>query len=107
VVARGLQYAGFRVVTAADGMEALAILPTMTEMDLLITDIRMPRMGGHALSQRILAQRPDLPIIYISGYVADWSPEAAPPGARVFLRKPFTEEDLIRACRTLLGQADG
>jgi two-component system cell cycle sensor histidine kinase/response regulator CckA len=107
VVARGLQYAGYHVVTAADGVEALAAIGQMPALDLLITDIRMPRMGGHALSQRILERRPDLPIVYISGYVADWHPDAAAAGVRAFLRKPFAEEDLLRACRTLLGRAEG
>lgn len=103
VTARMLMDAGYDVVTAGDGVEALVILESQPEFDILITDIRMPRMGGHALSHRVLARRPDLPIIYISGYAADWQPAVAPGRARAFLRKPFTEQDLLRAVESLLG----
>jgi two-component system cell cycle sensor histidine kinase/response regulator CckA len=102
VMARMLMDGGYDVVTAGDGREALDILATQPDMDLVITDLRMPRMGGRAMADQLLARRPDLPIIYISGYVADWDPGFTASPTRAFLRKPFSEEDLLRTVQTLL-----
>jgi two-component system cell cycle sensor histidine kinase/response regulator CckA len=102
ITARMLADAGFKVMTASHGVEALEILKNQPEVDLLITDIRMPLMGGAELSRKVLERRPDLPIIYISGYPADWNPETAAGRRQAFLRKPFTMDDLVRAIKTLL-----
>lgn len=104
VICRVLQDAGYDVANAGDGVEALNMMEGLPAVDLLITDIRMPRMGGHELSNRVLDARPDLPIIYISGYVADWDPRVAPGRARAFLRKPFSVDDLLGAVEKLLPQ---
>lgn len=102
VTARALADAGYDVVTAPDGATALDIIQTLPALDLLITDIRMPGMGGHILAQHVLEQHPDLPIIYISGHTPDWDPQAALGRARVFLRKPFPLVELIRVVEELL-----
>ena len=104
VVARMLEDAGYNVVTAGDGVEALDLMGAQFTMDLLITDIRMPRMGGRTLTDHLPTRHPELPVIYISGYVADWQPEMATGPNRAFLRKPFTEGDLLRAIEALLGR---
>ena len=102
VTSRVLIDAGYDVVTARDGVAALDIIASQPAVDLLITDIRMPRMGGHALVQQILSRRPDLPIIYITGYSADWNPRDAVGGAHIFLQKPFQMEELVLAVEKLL-----
>ena len=105
VTARMLSDAGFEVLVAPDGVAALDIIMNRERVDLLITDIRMPRMGGDELSRKALELHPDLPIIYVSGYPADWNPQAAKIGRRqVFLRKPFTLDDLLRAIERLLAE---
>jgi two-component system, cell cycle sensor histidine kinase and response regulator CckA len=105
VTARMLADAGFEVLGAPDGVAALDIIMNRESVDLLITDIRMPRMGGAELSRKALERHPDLPIIYVSGYPADWNAEAATLSRRqVFLRKPFTLDDLLRAIERLLAE---
>jgi CheY-like chemotaxis protein len=62
--------AGYRVTSTADGMEALEVLPTAS-FDLLLTDIRMPRLDGVTLLQHVRQSRPDMPIVVLSGYMTD------------------------------------
>jgi CheY-like chemotaxis protein len=102
VTARVLMDAGYDVVTAGDGVAALDIIKSQPALDLLITDIRMPRMGGHVLAQQVLEHHPDLPIIYISGYASDWDPRATLGQPHIFLSKPFPMEELILAVEALL-----
>jgi two-component system cell cycle sensor histidine kinase/response regulator CckA len=103
VTARVLLDAGYDVVAASDGVAALDIIRSQPTLDLLITDIRMPGMGGGELSQKALEHHPDLPIIFISGYPADWNPQTKLGRRQAFLRKPFSADDLLRAVERLLG----
>ena len=106
VTARMLADAGFEVLVAPDGVAALDIIRNRERVDLLITDIRMPRMGGDELSRKALALNPDLPIIFVSGYPANWNSEAVARISRrhAFLRKPFTPDDLLRAIERILSE---
>ena len=65
VLAKMLTKAGYRVVTAADGNEALTLLEN-SHFDLIITDVFMPNLNGYALAARIRAKDPNVPIILIS-----------------------------------------
>jgi two-component system, cell cycle sensor histidine kinase and response regulator CckA len=94
---RVLASAGYTVLTAADGEAALAV-PTETPLQLLVTDIVMPGMSGREVASRMLAARPGLQILYMSGHtekgiVHDGVLE---PGID-FLAKPFKGEDLLAA----------
>jgi PAS domain S-box-containing protein len=97
--ARALKEAGYAVHEASDGQEALDILEQRSgHTDLVITDLGMPVMDGHELARRLRATRPDLPILFISGYgdTGTVSP---------FLQKPFSPDDLIRRVGAVLAAA--
>lgn len=88
---------GHKVTAFGDSGEALAWAERegLATVDLLMTDIVMPGMSGHTLSKRLRELRPDLPVLYMSGYVDDEETRAAiaQPGV-LFLAKPFSHHDL-------------
>ena len=96
--ARLLGERGYEVLTAADGVEALELIEAGDPpVDLVLTDVVMPRMRGDQLA-RVLAERDGhLPVILMSGYA--WSP--ANESGRL-LAKPVVEEDLLRTIREAL-----
>ncbi len=101
-----LQHAGFRVVLAADGEAALQ-QATESRFDALLTDLRMPRMDGAALIRRVRADRPDMPIIVMSGNAPeDWehSLQRDGEGPLILLNKPTKLQDVVRTLENLLGQ---
>ena len=103
-VARALTRHGYRVVDAANGREALALLETWTEpIDLVLTDLTMPEMGGHELADHLHSARPTLPVLFMSGYDAQSvaSHGTLPDGAAL-VEKPFTMETLLRRVRATL-----
>ena len=102
ILGRMLSEAGYDVTLAADGLEALGRLRDDGDVDLVVADLRMPRMGGQALGEHLRARDPGLPVLYISGYAADWSPDLAAGPGSAFLQKPFDEEDFLRSVRALL-----
>ena len=76
-------------------------------IDLLVTDVVMPRVGGRELAERLRAARPELPILFMSGFSGNAvsGADLTPPGALV-LAKPFTREGLGRAVRRALEVAE-
>jgi CheY-like chemotaxis protein len=70
VIAEYFMEVGYHVTRAADGMEALEVLPTAA-FDLLLTDIRMPRLNGVRLVQHVRQSCPDMPIIVLSGHMSE------------------------------------
>jgi CheY-like chemotaxis protein len=84
-----LQTLGYDVLTAPNGFEALAVLRKNSRISILFTDIQMPDMGGEDLAETALASRPDIRVIFTSGYSR---PRAEAP----FLQKPYKVTDLIR-----------
>jgi len=80
---------GCEVVTATDGTEALAKLKAQPWIDVLITDITMPGLGGYELAEAAKRVKPDLPVTLLSGRETD---------RRGFplIRKPFRENELTR-----------
>nr|WP_264185788.1 response regulator [Roseicella aerolata] len=90
---------GMTVYEAADGVGALGQFALHPEIEVLVTDVRMPGLDGPGLAERILALRPGLKIIFVTGYTtyrsATWP----------ILRKPFDLEELETAlCRALVQQ---
>jgi CheY-like chemotaxis protein len=83
-----LEDEGHTVVRAADGQEALEALRAGAEVDVLLSDVLMPRMDGAALARAVRAEWPGLPIILMSGHAVDVV-EGVPR-----LDKPFAREDL-------------
>jgi PAS domain S-box-containing protein len=95
---------GYEVIEAANGEEALAICREHpTRIDLLVTDVIMPRVGGPELVERLRQQGLDLKVLYVSGYTDDPNIYAGkfPPGT-AFLEKPFTLHTLLDKVREVL-----
>jgi signal transduction histidine kinase/ActR/RegA family two-component response regulator len=96
--ARILEAAGYEVLQAENGVEAMAAHP-VDEFDILVTDLVMPGgITGKQLADEFHAHRPDLPVVFISGYSAEVisEREILPPTTHL-VRKPFTPEDLLQA----------
>jgi FixJ family two-component response regulator len=71
----------------------------------LVTDVRMPEMDGLELQRRVRLERPELPVIFITGhYEDDVERLAFAQGAAFFFRKPFDADDLLRTVRLALGK---
>ena len=103
-----LKREGYRVLEAASGDEALALIGNRRErIDLLLTDIVMPRMRGTELAKEARALRPKLKVLYMSGYTdtSVVSRGAIEPGAP-FIQKPFSALDLYEKVRQCLGNAE-
>jgi DNA-binding response OmpR family regulator len=101
-----LQDAGFKVFIAADGEAALQ-KASRCRFDVLLTDLRMPRLDGAGLIRRLRADRPDLPVIVISGNPPeDWedSLQREGEGPLVLLNKPARLQDVVLTLNSLLGQ---
>jgi len=104
LIARGLRSGGYRVFEAEDGLAALTLAEQLgDEIDLLVTDLVMPHMGGADLAAKLQAMRPELPVLLLSGHAEprDASVEVNIQGAR-FLQKPFEQDGLLREVRFLL-----
>jgi signal transduction histidine kinase/CheY-like chemotaxis protein len=91
------------VHAAEDGQHALQVAEGIEQLDLLIADVVMPTMGGPALAKRLLQARPDLKVIFVSGYAdeAIGDRRMLEDGAS-FLQKPFTLEELLKKVRAVL-----
>ena len=101
---RILDSAGYRVLTAVDGLDALRILEsTDVRVDLALTDVVMPRMGGDELAKRLAQSHPDTEVLFMSGYVGRGfeQREGGVPASN-FIAKPFTVNDLLKTVRALL-----
>lgn len=101
---RTLEREGYRVFEAANGIEGLAAaLRLGEELDLLLTDIVMPEMGGRELASKLREARPEVSILFMSGYTHERD-EHQDSGELVshFLHKPFTLRELRERVRLLL-----
>jgi PAS domain S-box-containing protein len=101
---RVLREKGYSVIKASNGEEALQIAHTYKgKIDLLLTDVVMPRISGRALANKIGLVRPDIKILFISGYTGDAIAHRGilEPGT-AFLEKPFTPASLALKVREVL-----
>jgi len=101
---RVLEKHGFTVLTASGGPDALAVAEQHGRpLDLLLTDVMMPGMNGRELAESLLALRPSLRVLFISGYAEDVlvSDVGLVPGA-AFLGKPFKPKALLSKVREVL-----
>jgi two-component system, cell cycle sensor histidine kinase and response regulator CckA len=107
LVRETLQSRGYYVLEAENGNAALALAAAHSEtIHLVVTDVVMPGLNGHELAQKMLATRPDIKVLYLSGYAEDavnTTPRTRPQKA--FLQKPFTLQALSRKVREVLGPA--
>jgi CheY-like chemotaxis protein len=99
-----LRKSGYRVFEASRGEEALDLSELyLGQIDLLVTDVVMPQMSGRELALRLVNSRPQIKVLYISGYAdnAVWG-EGGPDSGGAFLQKPFSPEALAHKVREVL-----
>jgi len=99
VTAAMLKELQFTVIEADNGSHALDIVDRQPDIDLLFTDIVMPGMNGFELGRRARERRPQLPVLYATGYTASYT---APEKGADVLSKPYREADLLTKLRVLL-----
>jgi PAS domain S-box-containing protein len=104
LVSEYLSARGYQVLDAADGTQALEIAAAHKgKIQLLITDVVMPRLSGRELAARLAATRPDLKVLYISGYTDDSVfRHGVLEGGMAFLQKPFNLKALASKIREIL-----
>ena len=104
LVGRILQANGYTVLAAADGAQAIEICGRHEgPIHLMVSDVVMPQMGGREAAERLAAVRPDMKVLYMSGYTSDAIVRHGilNPGTN-FLQKPFTPDSLARKVREVL-----
>ncbi|MBL8735011.1 MAG: response regulator [Planctomycetes bacterium] len=102
LVQRALLRAGHRVLLAKNGEEAL-VLAAANQIDLLVTDVVMPQLGGRELVRHLAATHPTTPVLFMSGYASDSEAlVATAPGPAAILNKPFTATQLLQSVDGLL-----
>lgn len=100
---RILERAGYSVLEARDGSEAMALMRGDVRLEMLVSDVNMPGLTGDEVARQIRAHQPDLKCLFLSGFVDQlfekrpylWEGEA-------FLEKPFTHKALLEAVSLLL-----
>jgi PAS domain S-box-containing protein len=94
-----LRDAGYRVLEAASGAVALALLQVSGDIDILVTDLAMPAMDGLQLAQAVRAARPNLPAVLVTSHA-----DSHDLSDQIVVRKPFTSADLTQAVALALGR---
>jgi two-component system, cell cycle sensor histidine kinase and response regulator CckA len=103
---RVLSRYGYEVVSATNGVHALELIDTLNrKIDLVVTDVVMPEMGGVQLAAHLSRLQPGLRILFISGYAADALPGTEDGSILNFLEKPFSPVELAEAVRAALDEA--
>jgi len=104
---RFLRAAGYTVIEATDGIEAMRVgRENIDKLDMALIDVVMPKAGGRQVCDALKAQRPDLPVLFMSGYTSGEldNNSVLLPGMEL-LPKPFDHTTLLQRVRTLLDEA--
>ena len=99
-VAETLRNCGYSVSEAADGQTALELVRDCPGLDLMVCDIRLPRLDGFSLARFARQLRPHLGLLFLTGYVRAQAPEDLSPV--VIIRKPFDPDDLVMQVAEML-----
>ena len=103
IACRTLTDAGFDVVEASDGGQALSLMAGHEQIDVVLSDLAMPGLGGRELAQRLSEIRPGLPVVFMSGYTDDDLTRRGLLDAGIpYLEKPFSPETLARMIREIV-----
>jgi len=99
-----LERAGYKVIDATDGADALKVASKFSDnIDLLVTDVVMPEMGGRELAERLQRARPNTKVLYMSGYTEDSIVDRGVLMRGIdFMAKPFTPDTLLQHVRGTL-----
>jgi two-component system, cell cycle sensor histidine kinase and response regulator CckA len=102
-----LESRGYKVLEAENGEEGLATAEAHeSKIDLVITDVIMPGLGGREMAQRLAKTHPDTKVLYLSGYTEDAIvSDGTMEGGTAFLQKPFTLQNLSKKVREVLGSS--
>lgn len=106
LIRRILSRQGYEILEASNGRQALDLARSHSgAIDMLLTDVVMPEMGGFDLATQLIKDRPDTKVLFISGYtgLAGFDPTQLPPGSG-FLQKPFTLNALLAKVREVFAQ---
>ena len=99
---RYLEPAGYRVLEAGHAVQAIGLIESGVMVDLVISDLVMPEMGGEEMAARLRTSRPDLKVLYVTGRI-DRVMNARPlVDIEAYLNKPFTGVELLTAVSLLL-----
>jgi two-component system cell cycle sensor histidine kinase/response regulator CckA len=102
LLATVLDAAGFRVLEAQNGQQALEACANGEKLDLVITDLMMPVMGGDVLMNRLAVQHPHIPVLVMSGHSEDDFKANGGNFSTRLLKKPFGPPQLLAKVREAL-----
>ena len=98
-----LERSGYTVLPCADGAEALEVAEQHEQpIHLLLTDVVMPGLRGHEVAQRVSVSRPDIKVLYMSGYADEALLGPTAIAHEALIEKPFAVENLTRRVREAL-----
>jgi CheY-like chemotaxis protein len=102
LIVETLSDAGHTVLEAPNGEAALAIVKETSDLDLIVTDVRMPKMDGFTLAVCAHRVRPDLGVLFMTGYSGTDVPPELP--AVTVMQKPFDPDELVVAINVMLAK---
>jgi two-component system chemotaxis response regulator CheY len=101
-----LRKAGYDVLEAADGLQAMALLVAGTVVDLILLDIRMPNVNGTDLLEQFRRRFPTVPVLILTGFPdTEFARSVLKHGAVNYLVKPISKEQLLEAVREAMNPA--
>jgi two-component system, cell cycle sensor histidine kinase and response regulator CckA len=106
VACRALRSFGHKVVEARDAMEAIGICEQERSIDLLVTDVVMPKISGPELATRLKSLQPRLKVLFMTGHAGSAMTGAGPNYGAWLLQKPFKPSALARKVRDILEKGD-
>lgn len=102
LVVQTLEEAGFKVREAAEAQSALEVLRSDQAIGLMVTDVGLPGLNGRRLADAVRAQRPDMKVLFMTGYADTSLLETSLPAGFGLITKPFDLDDLTARAAALL-----